>query len=320
LCTNDGKTLNQSPSVSGDGSTSGFDSNAAQGGSGNRNAFAQGLGSPTGLPTALSGDYSGQWDDPNQSGQGLVIDVLQPDANNARAVLLTWFVYSGGVPTWVQGVGTATAGSGTAANTVVVQMQAGIFHGKSFPLGDAPVQVTSWGTITLTFTDANTGSMSWRTSYPGFSSGTMPIRHFLPVALPANAAAGAITACYSGNWYNHAQPGHGFEFEVLAGNVLAIDWFAYAPDGSPVWLFGAGPISGNTAQLTLGIIDGAGAQFPPNYNANTIVKHVWGTATFTFTDASHASVTWNSTYPGYGSGTQPLQPLATGSLDRRGCQ
>ena len=321
LCTNDGKTLNQSPSISGDGSTSGFDSNAEQGGGGNRNAFAQGVGASPGLPTALSGDYSGQWSDPNQGGQGLVIDVLQPESDNSRRVLLTWFVYSGGAPTWLQGVGRATPGEGTAANTVVVQMQAGILHGKSFPLGDSPAQGTLWGTITLTFADANTGTMSWRTSYPGFSSGSMPIRHFLPVALPASDGAGAaITSCYSGNWYNHAQPGHGFEFEVLFNPPrLTADWFAYGPDGSPVWLFGVGPITGNTAQLTLGIIDGAGAQFPPNYNAATIAVHVWGTATFTFTDAANGSVTWTSTYPGYNSGTQLLQPLAKGSLDRRGC-
>ena len=328
LCSSDGKTLNQSPAISGDGGTSGFDSNAAQSnGNTNRNAFAQGIGMPSGitaLPANLSGDYSGQWFDPSQNGQGLVLDVLNPDANNNRLVLLTWFVFANGQPTWVQGAGVAHAGSGTAQNTVVVQMdQVAIFQGKSFPLGEARATATLWGSITLTFTDANTGKMSWRSSYPGFSSGSMPIRHFIAVSLPANDVAGAnVKSCYSGNWFNPAQAGHGFEFEVLPTTpaYLAVDWFAFAPDGSPVWLQGVGQISGNSAQMHLQLIDGPGALFPPNYNPDAIVQHDWGTATFTFSDAAHGSVSWNSTIAGYGAGTQPLQPIVTGLMDRRGCQ
>jgi hypothetical protein len=200
--------------------------------------------------------------------------------------------------------------------------QVAIFAGKSFPLGEARATPTLWGSITLTFTDANTGRMSWRSAYPGFASGSMPIRHFLAVGLPTDDVPGAqVTACFSGNWFNPAQAGHGFEFEVLSLSppYLAVDWFAFAPDGSPVWLQGAGPIVGNGAQMHLQLIDGAGAQFPPNYNFGTTVQHDWGTATFTFTDANNGSVTWNSTIAGYGAGTQPLRPIATGLIDRRGC-
>ena len=329
LCSSN-STTNQSPSISGDGTASGFDSNAPQAnGNTNRNAYAQGIGTYTGvtgtkLPN-LSGDYSGQWFDPAQNGQGLVIDVVKPDANNDRLVLLTWFVFANGQPTWMQGVGTAHAGTGSAADTVVVQMdQVAIFQGASFPLGEAHAAASVWGSITLTFSDANTGRMSWRSTYPGFSSGSMPLKHFLAVGLPAQDAPGAqVTSCYSGNWFNPAQSGHGFEFEVLPTTTaafLAVDWFAFAPNGAPVWLSGAGPINGNSAQMHLQLIDGAGAQFPPNYNPNAITQHDWGTATFTFADSSHGSVTWNSTIAGYGSGTQPLQPLATGLMDRRGCQ
>jgi len=326
LC--NGQTKNQNPTISGDGTMAGFDSNAPQTGtaSSNSNAYAQNAGAAgTGVPN-LSGDYSGQWFDPNQSGQGIVVDVIHPDANNNRAVLLTWFVYVGGQPTWVQGAGVPKAGSGDKSGSVIVQMdQVGIFQGKSFPLGQATATGTLWGSITLTFTNANNGTMSWTSSYPGFSNGSMPITHFLPVGLPSQDAAGAkIRACYSGNWFNPAQSGHGFEFEVIPANppVLAIDWFAFGPNGAPVWLQGAGSVSGNSATMQLQLIDGAGAQFPPNYNPATISQHVWGTATFTFTDASHATVSWNSSLPGYGSGSQPLQPtLGQGLLDRRtSCQ
>jgi uncharacterized repeat protein (TIGR01451 family) len=327
LC--NGSTSNQNPTISGDGTTAGVDSNAPQPGtaSNNSNAYTQSMAGLNALGASnLGGDFSGQWYDPNQSGQGLVIDVIHPDANGNRALLLTWFVYVNGQPTWVQGVGTPQTGFGDTAGMVVVQMNpVGIFHGSSFPLGPPGTTVNGavWGSITLTFADASKGTMKWTSTYPGFNSGTMAITHFLPVGLPVQDAPGAqIKACYSGNWYNPAQSGHGFEFEVIPANppVLVVDWFAYGPTGAAVWLQGAATITGNITQVPLQLIDGAGAQFPPQYDATQIVQHPWGTATFIFTDSAHASVTWNSTISGYGSGTQPLQPLAVGLLDRRGCQ
>jgi len=331
LCTADGKTLNQNPTISGDGVTAGFDSgNSPTVGASARNAYSQGVGvyPGTGIPN-LSGDYSGQWFDPRQSGQGLVIDVTNPDSNNGRVMLLTWFVFMDGQPTWVQGAGVPHAGTGQAGSTVVVQMdQVGIFRGVSFPLGEARASGTLWGSISLTFTDANTGNMSWNTSYPGFTSGSMPIKHFLPVLLPADDPSGAqIKACYSGNWFSSAQVGQGFEFEVVptvGGPWLSVDWFTFGPDGAPVWLFNAGPISGNSAQMQLGYIDGPGAQFPPGFDSARITAHVWGTAKFTFSDASHAHVAWTPN-PGepraasYGAVDLDLQPLGTGLLDRRVC-
>jgi hypothetical protein len=329
LCSADGSTVNLNPSISGDGITTGFDSNASLGsGNANRNTYSQGVGVNTDVTgntvPNLSGDFSGQWFDPSQSGQGLVIDVANPDANNNRLMILTWFVFSNGQSTWVQGVGVPKAGAGSAANTVVVQMnQVAIFQGASFPLGEAHATPKLWGSISLTFTDANTGVMNWASSYPGFSSGSMPIKHFLSVDLPAQDASSAkIKACYSGNWFNPAQSGHGFEFEVLPTSpaLLAVDWFAFSPSGAPVWLQGVGQINDSSAQMQLQLIDGAGAQFPPNFDPGGITKHVWGTAIFTFTDSAHATVAWNSTIPGYGSGTQPLQPISAGLLDRRSCQ
>jgi hypothetical protein len=329
FCSVTGSTVNQNPSISGDGVTTGFDSNAPQGDSTpNRNAYSQGVGVNTDITgnavANLSGDFSGQWFDPNQSGQGLVIDVTNPDAANNRLMILTWFVFSNGQPTWVQGVGVPKAGVGSAANTVVVQMdQVAIFQGASFPLGEARATGSLWGSITLTFIDANTGSMRWTSGVAGFGSGSMPIKHFLSVGLPAQEAPGAqVRSCFSGNWFNPAQSGHGFEFEVLGTSpaFLSVDWFAFAPSGAPVWLQGVGQINGNSAQMQLQFIDGTGAQFPPNFNPTQITQHVWGTATFTFTDAAHATVSWNSTMPGYGSGSQPLQPIVTGLMDRRACQ
>jgi len=250
-----------------------------------------------------------------------VIDVLRPDAANNRVVGVTWFVYADGVPTWVQGAGLARAGTGADAGMVVAQLDTvRIFHGSAFPRGSS-LTYSTWGSIKLTFADANTGIMQWTSSQPGFNSGTLAITHFLPVEFPVHDPAGSkIKSCYSGNWSNPAQSGHGFEFDVYSDNPprLSVDWFAYDPTGKPVWLVGNAPINGNNATMHLFRLDGNGAKFPPLFDPAQLNVHDWGTASFTFADAGHASVTWNSTEAGYGSGTQPLTP-GVGPLDRRTC-
>ena len=99
--------------------------------------------------------------------------------------------------------------------------------------------------------------------------------------------------------------------------LLAVDWFTYTPTGAPVWLQGAGPISGNSASLQLQLIGGSGAQFPPLFDPTALTPQVWGTLGVTFSDAAHAHVTWNSSLPGYGSGGIDIVP--TYGLDQRGC-
>jgi hypothetical protein len=69
--------------------------------------------------------------------------------------------------------------------------------------------------------------------------------------------------------------------------------------------------------MTLGLVNGFGAQFPPRFDPTQITQNAWGTATITFADATHAHVTWNSTIPGYGQGQIDLVP--TYGLDRRAC-
>ena len=329
LCASGNRSnTNQNPAISGDGKKVALDSNAPQSGtsSSNSNPYVQNtVADGANAVAGLSGDYSGQWYDPNQSGQGLVIDELQPDGSNARAVLMTWFVFSNGQPTWLQGAGILKSGRGAAAGSAVVQMdQVAIYHAKSFPIGQDNAVPALWGSVTLTFASANEGTMYWTSSYPGFGNGSQQIKHFLSVGIPApGASSGAFGACYSGNWKEPSKSGHGFEFEVLPTSppVLAADWFTFAPNGAPVWLYGAGQVSGGSVQMQLVLINGSGAQFPPRFDSSRITQNLWGTATVTFSDNAHAHLSWSSVISGYGSGQIDLQPtFGAGFLARRGCQ
>ena len=327
LCYAGGRSnANQNPTISGDGTRLVIDSNAPQPGSGssNLNPYRQDTVDPQSVVAGLGGDFSGQWYDPTQSGQGLVIDELQPDANNNRVLLMTWFVFSNGQPTWVQGAGALRTGSGLNAGNAVVQMdQVAIFHGSGFPLGGASAKASAWGSATLTFSDANNGSLYWTSGQLGFNSGSMPLRHFLSVRTTANDSAGALPACVSGNWSEPGKSGHGFEFEVLPTSppLLAVDWFAFAPGGAPVWIYGVGPLNGNSASFQLAIVGGSGAQFPPRFDPARVAPTAWGAFSVTFADSGHGQVSWNSTVPGYGSGQIAIQPtFAPGQLARRACR
>lgn len=324
LCT--GSSSNQNPTISGDGTMTGLDSNAPQAGtnSTNSNTYAENAG---GLGSArFTGDFSGQWYDPNQSGQGLVIDVSNPDQNGARVMLVTWYVYVNGQPTWIQAAGYPKAGSGNDVGKVVVDLiQPHIVKSNGFPRGTLPVQASLWGDMSLAFTDSSTGLMTWTSVYPGFNSGSMAIKRLTGIKIPAEDSPNSqVKACFSGSWFDHSESGDGFDFEVVPGSggtsVLTVDWFTYTPGGSAVWLVGAGSINGNRADVTLGLINGNGAQFPPRFDPSQTVTNVWGTATFAFTDAGHATVSWNSSVPGYGSGSRNLQPYIEGFLDMRSCQ
>jgi hypothetical protein len=319
-------STSQNPTVSGDGSTTGADGDAPQPGtdSGNGNVYTQDLGKQNSV-SSLSGDYSGQWFDRTQSGHGIVVDV-QTIGNDQHFVSMLWFVFVDQQPTWLLGTGIAQAGSGADAGKVVVVMNGvTIQHSTAFPIGATPTAAT-WGSIELVFDDSNSGSMRWTSSYPGFNSGMMPLQRLTALATPQDdQPTDAVKACYAGNWFNAAESGHGFEFEVTPATasiprLLTIDWFTYAPNGAPTWLSGAAPVQGNSATVQLLQLGGPGANFPPAFDASAIAKPVWGTATVTFTDAGHAQVGWTTTTQGYSNGSLALQPLFPGGLDRRSCQ
>jgi len=315
---NPGAVSNTNPGASCDGTALAFDSNQAQPNSNstNSNVFAQ--ATPT---LTLDGSYSGQWDDPTQvpsgPGHGLVLDVITDGGGVARTMVLTWFAFQGGKPTWVQGISSPPQlGTGTNAGLLVVNFpQVVIAQGKSFPLGEPARTFQNWGTVTLKFASNNTGVMFWTSTVAGFNSGSMQLSHFAYTDLPTADPAGAkVRACYAGNWYSPGEVGHGFELNITtqgATRILVADWFAFDPTGKPVWLAGTGTIgSGNSVEATLYLISGAGAQFPPLFD-HTKLSYLpaWGTATFTFTDSLHAHVAWNSSVAGYGSGQRDLQPV-----------
>lgn len=124
------------------------------------------------------------------------------------------------------------------------------------------------------------------------------------------AAGFSLSSTISGNWYDPAQSGHGFQIEVLPGGIATAFWFAFDNNGNQVWINAVGPLGQDTIAMQAGrVLNG---RFPPNFNPNTVTRAPWGTLTFTFNDCDHGTVAWTTTDPAFTpSGTMTVQRLTT---------
>jgi len=136
---------------------------------------------PGASTVALSPGFTGNWYSPNSSGHGFSIEVLP-----GNVLLAQWFVFApGGGQAWIEATGPIVG------NTAVLQAYYPAGAGGRFPPYFDPQQLENkfWGTISFTFTDCNTGQVSWlpsATSYytSGYTSGSMPItRLTMPAGL-----------------------------------------------------------------------------------------------------------------------------------------
>jgi uncharacterized protein (DUF1800 family) len=247
-------------------------------------------------------DISGTFYDPAQSGHGYVLEYLDSDAGPLLAV--SWFTYADGEPVWLVGVGAVDGDSASVPLS--------IGNGGDFPPDFVASQATlsDWGTLDLRFDSHKAGQASWSSSLPGFGNGSMPIQRLTQLALAHDRAEGRVAACHSGSWFDPTQPGHGLFVEVIgapgAQQMVAV-WYTYL-DGAQRWLTAVGPLQGARAELS--VSQPSGADFPPNFRSTDVVEQDWGSLLFEAVDAQSARLTWNSSLPGYGSGSLDLARLS----------
>jgi hypothetical protein len=129
---------------------------------------------------ALSPGFTGNWYSPNSSGHGFSIEVLP-----GNVLLAEWFVFApAGGQAWIEAIGPIVA------NSAVLQAYYPAGAGGRFAPNFDPAQLENkfWGTINFTFSDCNTGQVSWLPAVDaytlGYTSGSMPItRLTMPAGL-----------------------------------------------------------------------------------------------------------------------------------------
>ena len=126
---------------------------------------------------AITPGFTGNWYDPAESGHGFSIEVLP---NNL--MLAQWYVFSpGGGPQWIVATGPISNDVAVLSGAYTVDYGGGRFPPNFDPQG---VLQYPWGTIIFTFTDCNSGVVSWQPVVSGYSSGSMPIKRLtMPAGL-----------------------------------------------------------------------------------------------------------------------------------------
>lgn len=124
----------------------------------------------------ITSGFTGTWIDAGATGQlGLNLEVLTGGGLVAEAYM---FAPAGG-QAWVGGVGPIIDGDHATITVSTIDGPGGRFASNFDP---TQVQNTTWGTLTLHFSDCNHGVLDWASSVAGYASGSLPI---LRVTLPA---------------------------------------------------------------------------------------------------------------------------------------
>lgn len=259
---------------------------------------------------AIGADTSGAFYNAQQSGHGWVVESVL--ANGVPSVVAAWYTYLDGEQRWLYGVGPVDGNRARVAMSIT--------RNGDFPPNHVASATTiePWGTLELSFDDADRGTAAWTTAYAGFTNGSLAFERIATLSPPASESAnGRIASCHSGSWYDAAQPGHGLQVQVLgppeARQMLAV-WYAYL-DGQQRYLIGNGPVTGDVAEIPM--VTTRGGAFPPAFDPAAVVRDPWGTLRFRAIDGNRARIEWTSTQAGFGSGTLDVVRLT--GLTGRNC-
>lgn len=122
-------------------------------------------------PAALPGGISGSWYNPDQSGHGITLLLVQPDF--AQAV---WSVYdTDGNPLTLVVEGDVS-GHGIEGTAYAPR---GMRFGEFDP---ADNEVSIWGKVTIDFSSCDRAELSWDANDPGYGQGSMPLHRLAGTA------------------------------------------------------------------------------------------------------------------------------------------
>src|ERR1700734_524864 len=94
----------------------------------------------------------------------------------------------------------------------------------------------------------------------------------------------------SGYWWNSSQSGRGFVIEIQ-GNQMFMAGFLYAASGEATWVASVGPMTSATEYSGSLVTYSGGQTLAGAYQVPSLSPSL-GTLSLSFTDASHANLTW----------------------------
>ena len=254
---------------------------------------------------AVNPNFAGQWFDPDESGHGWFIEVLDQE----RA-LVYWFSYppdgEPGEQRWMGGVGTYTEDAIVVDDMFITR---GARFGDAFDSAD--VERSDWGSVRFIFDGCGSGRMQ----YAGpseFGSGELrasQLTYLGGADCQGRGVTSPLPPGVSGAWFDPNRSGEGFLLQVQGDGRVFVIWFTYDDQGNQYWITGqATSVTGNgfTAELKAT----RGTNFGVNFDPEAVQRFDWGTVEFTFTDCDNVQIAYESTVAPFGSGALSMTRLS----------
>lgn len=219
--------------------------------------------------------YRGLWWNPDQSGWGMSV------SQHGSMIFNAIYTYDqAGQPAWY--VMSSCPVSGTSCSGEIYQVTGGTPPTSTWN-GAAKV-VSSVGTGTLSFADANTGTFSYNIN--GVSGNKIIYRQ----VFAADATQPAVD--YTDLWWNSNESGWGVALTQQYGMIFAA-WYNYDTNGQAIWYVASScavASAGCTGDLYR--VTGGSALTSVWNGANKVTTKV-GTVTFAFTDANNGTMNYS---------------------------
>ncbi|MEP6484718.1 MAG: hypothetical protein ABJB01_09720 [Rudaea sp.] len=212
--------------------------------------------------------YSGQWYDPQRSGEGIGLEILP---GNKAVVYFFTYPPAGATnaQTWMVGVGDVIDNGIEFADVQLPSLDA-----------SGHIQAHHWGRIGLTFNDCNSGAMRWDGPENWGSLAVPLVRLASPEGLGCGVQGGSPprAKAATGSWDDPTYSGRGFLFEQLSSQSIATLWFGFDANGAQSWVGGIlnanadGSFSGPVARTF-------GTHFGPDFDRAAVHRVINGTLT-----------------------------------------
>ncbi|MEZ5461128.1 Kelch repeat-containing protein [Dokdonella sp.] len=254
---------------------------------------------------------SGPWYNPQRSGEGFVLGYM-PNGS----LLVNWFTFpapgESGTQDWIVGEGGYVVGNRVRFDHMYRAF--GGVWGEAFD--PTAIDRVEWGTLEFEFHDCNTAT--FRYDGPAtHGSGEYSMIKLAAIdqidcaggreLAPSGGRALEGLRSLSGAWYLPSRSGEGWYLQQLSDDRLLVNWFTYDPAGNRAYVLGLGYRNGSSYEFP-DMYLAQGARFGEAFDPADVLRSAWGEMTITFTDCRNATFEYQSSVPGYGSGSyQPVR-------------
>lgn len=265
------------------------------------------LGSTSSVAHAVESGHSAIWYDPDRSGEGWVLEILEEN----RAVAY-WYTYDDeGNQRWLVGAGQVFEDEdGTHVNLPELFVASGGQFGAQFDPDDVVLELV--GKAAFRFKNCNEGLVDFEAfGTTGQTPLTRLTRTMGAGCSTRNGIPGQPVEPYageSGSWFDLTHSGEGFTLHWLANGLAVVYWFTYDEEGNQVWLFGVGEERGGEIIFFDDLLRPQGARFGEAFDPADVELVPWGQMSMAL-GCDDGTMSYASTFPEFGFGGQNLSRL-----------